>query len=187
MSVTNPNPKKVSPYFSGRYYQAMADFGIKFFYTKTCKRRWKSLEQTVQTTESPNPSYRDDHPGGSQHHRTLLHATHEGLLLDHLFPWPETRGSSSSASRRHRLPADDGSRPPREGCQGMSGIKTPHASSDQFSTTSFRARRTLLSCGSSRPKKAVRKSAESRDWRHGQPATKDRQSDKSPIEMYRES
>lgn len=101
----NPNPKKISPFFSGKYYQAMAedldlcgmatrthagylravrqlaDFcqtppekiteaqfrdyflalknkkkfaygslrvafsGIKFFFTKTCKRRWKSLQQ----------------------------------------------------------------------------------------------------------------------------------------------
>jgi len=105
VSVSNPNPKKVSPYFSGKYYQAMAEdldlcgmakrthagylravrqladycktppekitevqfrdyflmlknkkkfaygslrvafSGIKFFYTKTCKRRWKSLDQ----------------------------------------------------------------------------------------------------------------------------------------------
>ncbi len=101
----NPNPKKISAFFSGKYYQAMADdlvlcgmaqrthagylravrqladycqtppekiteaqfreyflnlknkkkfaygslrvafSGIKFFYTKTCKRRWKSLLQ----------------------------------------------------------------------------------------------------------------------------------------------
>jgi hypothetical protein len=25
VSVSNPNPKKVSPYFSGKYYQAMAE------------------------------------------------------------------------------------------------------------------------------------------------------------------
>ncbi len=67
------------------------------------------------------------------------------------------------------------------------GVKTPHASSDQFSTTSFRARRILLSGGTFRPKKTVRSSAESHDWRHDRPATKDRQSGKSPIEMYRES
>ena len=103
--ISNPNPKKISPFFCGKYYKAMAEdldlcglakrthagylravrqladycktppekiteaqfrdyflmlknkkkfaygsmrvafSGVKFFFTKTCKRRWKSLEQ----------------------------------------------------------------------------------------------------------------------------------------------
>ena len=91
--------------------------GIKFFYTRTCKRDWQTLQQMkLQNVKSlPEVITRNQ---VLQIVECRQHAADGRLLLDRLLARPANAGRTQSASRRHRCRAGHGPRASRQRGQG---------------------------------------------------------------------
>jgi hypothetical protein len=92
--------------------------GIKFFYTRTCKRDWETLAtMKLQNVKRQEPSRRHYSRTSPPDHRSLQRPPSRQVLVDHLFAGVTAGGRVASPSRRYRLPADDGACAPRQGGQ----------------------------------------------------------------------
>ena len=63
--------------------------GIKFFFTRTCKRNWDVLSKTKLQNVKSLPEVLTP-PASQADHRCVYHPTHGDLLLDRLFTRPAT-------------------------------------------------------------------------------------------------